>query len=88
MPTASDKAKTVIETAGMALTLIERIAAALGRGDVKKRAQWLRLRAIRRDKVAKTARLARRRQNAAAGAAADRAAADVLDPPVVATCPG
>ena len=85
MSTPAEKAQNVIEIAGKALTLLDRIVASLGRGDAKKRAQWLRLRAIRRDKVAKTARLPRRRQNAEAGAAADRAAADVLDPPS-ATC--
>lgn len=86
MSDALDKAARALDAAGKALTLAERIAASLGGGDPKKRATWHRLRAIRRDKRASTARLARVRLNAAAGAAADRAIADVLDPPA-ATCP-
>lgn len=82
MPDPIDQAARALDAAGKALTLADRIAARFGAGDPKKRATWLRLRAIKRDKRARTALSSRARVNAAAGAAADRAMADVLDPPV------
>ena len=85
MPDRIDQAARVLETAGAALNLADRIAAAFGRGDPKKRATWHRLRAIERERKAKRARSERRATNLVAGAAADRAIADVLDPPA-ATC--
>jgi hypothetical protein len=76
-----DQAARVLDTAAKALTLGERIAATLGVGDPKNRALWHRIRAIRREKRAKKARSARKAMNLLADAAADRAIADVLDPP-------
>lgn len=80
MPDRIDQTVRTIETAGKALTLAERIAAALGGGAPKKRATWLRLRAIDRRRKAATTRWRRRRTNLLAGAAADDAKADGLDP--------
>lgn len=76
MPTTQQ----ILNTAGQALTLAERIVNAFT-PDPKKRARQLRLRAIRRRKNAATTRLERRRVNLLAGAAADEAMANVLDPP-------
>lgn len=81
-----EQAARILNTAAQALTLGERIAARFGRGDSKKRATWHRIRAIERERKAKRARSERRVTNLVAGAAADRAIADVLDPPA-ATCP-
>lgn len=75
MPTTQQ----ILNTAGQALTLAERIVNAFS-PDPKRRARRLRLRAIRRRSSAATARLERRRVNLLAGAAADEAMADVLDP--------
>lgn len=85
MPDRIDQTARAIEAAGKALTLAERIAAALGGGAPKKRATWLRLRAIDRRRRAATTMWRRRRTNLLAGAAADDAKADELDPPA-ATC--
>lgn len=81
MSDALDKAARALDAAGQALTFADRIAALFGRGDPKKRATWLRLRAIDRRRKAAKAQLPRRRVNLLAGAAADEAKADVLDPP-------
>lgn len=86
MPDRLAQAARVIDTAAQAITFAERIAARLNRGDPKKRASWHRIRAIERERKAKKARSERRATNLVAGAAADRAIADVLDPPP-ATCP-
>lgn len=86
MPDRIAEATRAIETASKALTLAERIAARLGLGNPAKRATWLRMRAIRRRKRAASALTMRGATRLLAGAAADDAMADVLDPPKPATC--
>lgn len=80
MPDRIDQAARALDTADKILTLGQRILAALGRGNPKRRATWLRLRAISRRRRAATVRSERRRVNLLAGAAADNAMAQVLDP--------
>lgn len=75
------QADNVINTAGAALTLVERIAALFGRGDPKVRARALRLRAVNRRAAAARALTGRGRQRKLAAAAALEEKADILDPP-------
>jgi hypothetical protein len=80
MATPSEKVIAALEAAGKAMTLLEHIAAWLGRGDPIKQALSLRLRAIRKRTSAAKARTANARKRRLADAAGFDAAADVLDP--------
>lgn len=80
------KAKDVIQTTDKALTVGQKIAAALGFGSPKVRAQAMRMWAINKRKQAKTSATLWGATRKLAKADALERKADLLDPPA-ATCP-